>query len=41
MARLAKISDAGYQVEVQWECEFYKGLLAAHPELDEVRSTDW
>jgi G:T-mismatch repair DNA endonuclease (very short patch repair protein) len=34
MARLAKIKEAGYQVEVQWECEFDKVLLAAHPELE-------
>jgi hypothetical protein len=33
MARLAKITEAGYQVEVQWECDFNKGILAAHPEL--------
>jgi hypothetical protein len=34
MARLAKITEAEYQVEVQWECEFDKGILPAHPELD-------
>jgi hypothetical protein len=34
MARLAKITEAGYQVEVQWECEFDKGILAAHLELE-------
>jgi hypothetical protein len=34
MARLVKITEAGYQVEVQWECEFDKGILAAHPELE-------
>jgi hypothetical protein len=31
---LAKITGAGYQVEVQWECDFDKGILAAHPELE-------
>jgi G:T-mismatch repair DNA endonuclease (very short patch repair protein) len=35
MASLAKITEAGYQLEVQWECEFDKGILAAHPELEE------
>jgi G:T-mismatch repair DNA endonuclease (very short patch repair protein) len=34
MARLPKITEAGYQVEVQWECEFVKGILAVHPELE-------
>jgi len=24
---------AGYRVEVQWECEFDKGILAQHPQL--------
>jgi G:T-mismatch repair DNA endonuclease (very short patch repair protein) len=26
MARLAKITEAGYQVEMQWECELDKGI---------------
>jgi hypothetical protein len=33
MARLAQITQAGYQVEVQWECNFDEGILAVHPEL--------
>jgi G:T-mismatch repair DNA endonuclease (very short patch repair protein) len=33
MARLAQITQAGYQVEVKWECDFDGGTLAAHPEL--------
>jgi G:T-mismatch repair DNA endonuclease (very short patch repair protein) len=31
MARLANIKVAGYQFEVQWECELDKGILPAHP----------
>jgi hypothetical protein len=34
MARLAKITEAGYQVEHQWEFEFDKGILPVHPELE-------
>jgi hypothetical protein len=34
MALLAKITEAGYQVEVQWECEFDKDILPANPELE-------
>jgi hypothetical protein len=34
MDRLAKITEAGYLVEVQWECEFDRGILASHPELE-------
>ena len=33
MARVEQITQAGYQVEVQWECDFDKGILADHPEL--------
>ena len=33
MARLEQITQAGYQVEVLWECDFDKGILADHPEL--------
>ena len=33
MARLKKITQAGYQVEEQWECDFDRGILADHPEL--------
>jgi G:T-mismatch repair DNA endonuclease (very short patch repair protein) len=31
MARLDQITNAGYQVEVQWECEFDKDILLLHP----------
>jgi hypothetical protein len=34
MAHLAHITQAGYQVEVQWECEFDKRILDAQPELE-------
>jgi hypothetical protein len=33
MARLAQTTQAGYQVEVQWECDFDEGILASHAEL--------
>ena len=33
MTRLEQITQAGYQVEVQWECDFDKGVLADHPKL--------
>ena len=33
MARVDQITGAGYQVEMQWECDFDKGILADHPEL--------
>jgi hypothetical protein len=33
MAGLGQITQAGYKVEVQWECEFDEGILANHPEL--------
>ena len=33
MARLEQITQARYQVEVQWECDFDKGSLAGHPQL--------
>jgi G:T-mismatch repair DNA endonuclease (very short patch repair protein) len=33
MSRLAQITQAGYQVEVQWECEFDSKILPRHPEL--------
>jgi hypothetical protein len=34
MANLAKITEAGYHVEVQFECEFDKWILDVHPELE-------
>jgi hypothetical protein len=33
MTRLDQITQAGYQVEVQRECDFDERILAAHPEL--------
>ena len=33
MARLEQITQAGYQVELQWECDCDKGILADDPEL--------
>jgi hypothetical protein len=33
MSRLAQITQAGYQVQVQWECEFDRDILSRHPEL--------
>jgi len=33
MARIEQIARAGYQVEVQWECEFDEGILIRQPEL--------
>ena len=33
MARLEQITRAGYQLELQWECDFDKGISADHPEL--------
>jgi G:T-mismatch repair DNA endonuclease (very short patch repair protein) len=33
LARIEQITRAGYQVEVNWECEFDEGILARHPEL--------
>jgi hypothetical protein len=31
MARLEQFKNAGYQVEVQRECEFDKAILPLHP----------
>jgi hypothetical protein len=33
MARFAQITQAGYKVVVQWECDFDETILADHPEL--------
>jgi G:T-mismatch repair DNA endonuclease (very short patch repair protein) len=33
MARIEHITNAGYQVEMQWECEFDKDILPLHLEL--------
>ena len=33
MVRLEQIKQAGYQVEVQWECDFDKGILLDNTEL--------
>ena len=38
MARLQQIIQAGYQVEVKWECDFDKGILAENLELRHVPS---
>ena len=32
MGRLEQITQAGYKVEVQWECDFAKGILADNHE---------
>jgi hypothetical protein len=34
MSGLAQITQAGYQVEVQWEFEFDSQILPYHPELN-------
>ena len=33
MARLQRITGAGYTVEVVWECQIDKDILLRHPEL--------
>ena len=33
IARLEQITQAGHKVEMQWECDFDKGILADHTEL--------
>jgi hypothetical protein len=33
MTRLTQITRAGDEVEVQWECDFDRDILAKHPEL--------
>ena len=33
MARLERITRAGYQVEVEWECNFDSEIMLHHPEL--------
>ena len=33
MPSLEQITQAGYQVKVQCECEFDEGILTNHPEL--------
>ena len=41
MARLEQITQAGYQVEVQWECDFDKMIFAVHPRTNVAsRCTD-
>jgi hypothetical protein len=34
MDRLQRITQAGYKVEVQWECDFDRDILQKHPELE-------
>jgi hypothetical protein len=33
MSRFAQITQAGYEVEVQWECDFDRDVLPKHHEL--------
>jgi G:T-mismatch repair DNA endonuclease (very short patch repair protein) len=33
MTRLEQITNAGYEVEIMWECEFDRDILSKHPEL--------
>jgi G:T-mismatch repair DNA endonuclease (very short patch repair protein) len=33
MTRLEQITEAGYKVQVMWECEFDTIILVHHPEL--------
>jgi hypothetical protein len=33
MTRLEQITQAGYEVELMWKCEFDRDILAKHPEL--------
>jgi G:T-mismatch repair DNA endonuclease (very short patch repair protein) len=39
MASLPQITQAGYKVEVHWECDIDPGILAAHPELETPHCT--
>lgn len=36
MTRLEKITQAGYQVEIMWECRFDREILPRHPELQKL-----
>ncbi|GFG31346.1 hypothetical protein Cfor_03980 [Coptotermes formosanus] len=36
MDRLQRITQAGYTVEVQWECDFDREILQKHPELERL-----
>jgi hypothetical protein len=40
MTRLEKITQAGYQVEIMWECRFDKDILPQHPELQKISVFD-
>ena len=33
MARLERIRQAGYHIEIEWECHFDKEIMPHHPEL--------
>jgi len=33
MARIGNMARDGYEVEVQWECEFDEEIFSRHPEL--------
>ena len=39
MSRLEQITQAGYQAEVQWYCDFDRGILPDHPELNTSHCT--
>jgi hypothetical protein len=34
MNRVGAITQAGYKVEMQWECDFDRDILKKHPELE-------
>jgi G:T-mismatch repair DNA endonuclease (very short patch repair protein) len=40
MSRLAQITQAGYEVEVQWEYAFDRDILPNHPELKTPKTRD-
>jgi G:T-mismatch repair DNA endonuclease (very short patch repair protein) len=40
MQRLEKITRAGYQVIVQWECDFDRDILSKHPEHEPLNTRD-
>jgi len=39
MARLKQITRAGYQIEVEWECNFDSENMPHHPELKTSRGS--
>jgi len=34
MMRIGQITSAGYQIEVEWECEFEEEILTSHSDLN-------